>query len=406
MGEFATLAKLVVKWSRRINPIVVLGVIGAEVEISGECEINAATAAALTAAMAAAETALRVVDTDVAVWELGTKTTELTAASCIEKGPYMSVTWLEQTVALTRVFAFKAAGKTIGTADSNETTSSPLSTAYTTIGTRVVRQNGSIVGGTTSAGYASILAAWLLAYPWPNWVVTSEKKISSAGASIEYMLSAVEMADPLPWVGSNEAVEGTRSVATETDVNCGRQTITINYDLLVDGNMAALSTYLVPTLVVGEMFIRESITYGTISERRLQCSWQILRGINASRLLDWQHDWQIIGEAETHQSLRVVSTTPNAAPVLVYDSKREYRYQQSGRAVCLGAWMKPPYPMFPAALAKPVEVTLRQAGDVERETTWRYEFVSSTPLVLVGTELNRPATPVMWTGGATIGGVV
>ena len=92
-----------------------------------------------------------------------------------------------------------------------------------------------------------------------------------------------------------------------------------------------------------------------------------------------------------------------AEPLVVVSQVPEYRYQQTGRALGLGVFIKPPYPMYPDALARPVEVVFRRINDVERETTWRYEFVSATPLLLQGDELDLPSPVEIWDGGWAIG---
>jgi hypothetical protein len=67
---------------------------------------------------------------------------------------------------------------------------------------------------------------------------------------------------------------------------------------------------------------------------------------------------------------------PGLAPLLVQSSQSAYAVEQSGKAIGLASYPRPPDPLFPAANYQEYPQTAyNRANPNEWETSWRYKFI-------------------------------
>lgn len=380
--------------------------IGSSRTLTAVIRIRAATQALLTAALVEAQTRLAVSAVRVAVSAFGTTEIELKPADYVDGGPHVSFVLGKQVAGLERTITVTVKGQTASDSDgggggsgSVNDASHTISTAITPMGTQKVTRSGTYVGSNAWTKYTSLEQAWANQYGWPNYVVERTIKQGVAGTSVQYELTSTEAVGSYFGTSNGaKAVDGEVTDALETDYGTSRQTRRVTANLAVNGDPWAIAdqirAWLMDDLGNWGELASERLSVTLIREARLQAEWTIIGGSNDNVLLDWEHEVEW-ASGEVQQSLKVLNY-PAATPVIVYAPTPERTYVQRGRAVGLGAYIKPATPLFPDNLSAPEKVKCRRINDIERETTWEYTFVSIDMLVPTTAQLERPENPEVY----------
>lgn len=116
---------------------------------------------------------------------------------------------------------------------------------------------------------------------------------------------------------------------------------------------------------------RESVAYSSVRHRRLRCSFQTLRAADDGDLLNFQQSLAITSADDAYQEYAY----PGADPVVVALPKVHARVVQSGTAVGLGRFPKPPDPVLDYHEQQRPSVRYTHVSQYEAATEWNYQMI-------------------------------
>jgi hypothetical protein len=332
---------------------------------------------------------------------------ELLAAQCVQGGPYVTVKRSEQSQGspLRRDLSFTVEGQTIETDDGGGGGSTPQTDTYRTTTEKrpdallSIRRAGELKGVNLTAYFDdTTYAQFRAAYPLPNWVVEFRKEEDAAGSTLKYELTAIELIEPLPVHAGTEAVDGTYSHKQEDDASTWRVTETYAWDLLIVGSAEAMEARIRP-VGANVVIARSSVEITGLRERRLRATYTTIRSSHGSGfLLEWQNDLDFARESTFPTVAKEYDGGAN--PLIHYGPTPVYRTSQRGRAVGLMK-IPPPAPRVRdvTELANPDRITVRRLNALEWETSWAYEFITTSPTPPELARLEPPASMAPYTGG-------
>lgn len=352
-----------------------LGQTGTKVTVQGDGWVEAADAASLTAAIAAMLAGFRIVGKNVTITGLGGAVEyQLLAASCVDGGPFVEIEiQLQQQrgEALVKPVRFTANGSTAPSGGTTnlvdqfkvETTTRPDEL-------RGITYSGEVLGPGAVGQYVDgILPALLAQYPDSDWTHSDKFSTNAKQDKVDWQVTFVELAAPLPDAVDATAVDGEGTIRREGDEQM-RLVTEIGFDLLVEGDPTALLTSIRPTEGV---ILKESSEITQFRERRLRASFTTLSGRDGNDLLNWE---QTLEHEKEVTPLRVV-TYPNGEPVFILDVQPAY-VTQRGRAIGAGQYPQAPEPFWPDQLVDRPKIIHTPLNAAEFQVEWMYRFVFRT----------------------------
>jgi hypothetical protein len=354
-----------------------IGRVGTRVRVVAECIVSYPDAASFTAALAAIYPDL---DTDARTFTVtglgGVQEFTLNAGLCQYGGPWIAYAVNDGPTPFSRKITLDITAEVIaGQLAITPKDSFKIALETRPDGLRTVTRSG-VVNGAQSGAYLleTVLPAMALAYAPPHWVTTFEYEASEDGLQSQttYRVVARENFADLPVSGHAEARDGTASTRTERDEHY-RLTTIYEFDVVVVGDAIDLLTS-VRSSITGDVnnprtILRESYTLTTIHEQRLRASFVVLESADTDRLLmDVRQSVQVQDAPDEYEE----KTYIGADPILVLKPKRFPRVRQRGSAVAVGAYKRPPDPIY-TKFAGPPETNFEDENDTEKRVEWNYE---------------------------------
>jgi hypothetical protein len=274
---------------------------------------------------------------------------------------------------------------------------------------RKVSYSGTFTGEGSTARFTTYADAQRAAYPREKWVQSREVNSTYSDKHVEFTVRYVELATPIiPNPGRFTIVEMERTTRKDRDEK-GRLVVTEEFDVLlqpgddVDDAIRVLRT-LITNVAPPPVILRESSSYTVHRELRVRCSFTILKGSEGSDLLDWDQSIETPNPSGENRSPVKGFEFIGRSPILVRSVIPICRYVQSGSAVGINRYPKPPRPFWDQdRLAEDPVMTRTLVNLIERKVTWRYVFIASRPLNFAegdATQLRRPETPEWLPGEA------
>jgi hypothetical protein len=368
-----------------------LGRVGTKVVIQGDGWIEAADAAAFTAAIVAALGSFRVDGQNVTITGLGGGLEyQLLAASCVDGGPFVDVEIGQQSQrgeGFVKPVKFTANGSTAPGSGQQITDQWKVETATRPDGLRGITYSGETRGAGAVGLYVNgVLPDLLRQYPAAEWIHQQKYSSNRKQDLVEWQVSFIELVEPLPSTGDVTVADGEFTERKDRDeqMRLVRET---SYDLVIEGDAYSLLTTLRPA---DGVILKESSEVTHYREQRLRASFVQLMGGDGNDLLNWEQTLE--AESET-TPLRVV-LYPNAAPVFILEVQPSYLVQR-GRAIGAGSYPVPPAPFWPDQLVERPKIITTPLNAVEMQVEWHYRFVFRSPPTTASfvARLSRPAQP-------------
>ena len=361
-----------------------LGRTGTAIKADGLGFIDTADETALAAAVAALSTVTTVSGTPLSITTLGVVQHQVLPPACVEGGPHVGFEVLEENSSIHhREIKFSLNAKTIGTGTLNVY---KLRIVTLPDGRERAVQTGSLSGPNVQSIFVRlVLAAFYRLYPPGLFVTTSDVEYPaggngvSSGVQCRYTLTAVELASQLPAGGVGEGiVDGTARVRAERDEQ-QRLITSYDYDLaLSTANWSQIYTQLRPTASNNAQIVRESSSFTSVRELRLQASFQVLSSAENSGLLNYRRSVTLT-QGDTYEEIAYAGIKP----IAIQKPTTFPRVRDEGSATGIGA-----FPQAPDALLdvdeQPQSVTLTDVSEAEKQTTWNYQQMvtdGSTPSI-------------------------
>ena len=346
------------------------------VTINGEGFIQLGSQGAFDAAVAALSTATAVSGTGLTVTDLGGSTLhQVLPANCVEGGPHVGFAILgEGSGVWYRRVRFRLEAKTVGPV---LVSSYKLSIRYGPDGLARVSQVGAVGGPNAAAAFTSgVLAPFASAYEGGGYVVEYQVDYpyagdggSAAALLVRYSLRAEQLSDPLPAGGpAAGVVGGEATVRTDRDEQ-QRLVSQFEFDLTLT---TASYQSLVSTLrneVQGQI-TRETVSYTSVRQRRLRCSFTTLAAADQGALLSFTQTLSIVTSDDAFEEF----SYPGADPIAVQLPDAYARVTQSGSATGLVQFPQPPDPLLQNFERRPTKRFV-DLNPYEKTSEWEYQFL-------------------------------
>lgn len=368
-----------------------LGRLGTKVVVQGDGWIEAADAAALTAAIAATLGSFRVDGQNVTITGLaGGLEYQLLAAQCVDGGPFVDIEiGLQQQrgEALVKPVKFTANGSTAPGSGQQITDQWKVETTTRPDGLRGITYSGETRGAGAVGLYVNgVLPDLLAQYPADQWIHQQKYSTNVKQDLVDWQVTFTELVEPLPSTADVTVADGEFTERIDRDEQM-RMVRERTYDLLIEGDASSLLTTLRPT---DGTILKESSEVTHYREQRLRAAFTQLMGGDGNDLLNWEQTLE--AESET-TPLRVV-LYPNATPVFILEVQPSYMVQR-GRAIGAGSYPAPPDPFWPDQLVERPKITTTPLNAVEMQVEWHYRFVFRSPPTTASfvARLARPSQP-------------
>ena len=369
-----------------------MGRTGSTLTLEGEGFVQGDASGPFLTAASAASAALNRSGSIIEVLGLGGAIeARMTPGMFLNFGPHLTVAFLGKPDSpFRRQVKFKATGETAPNLGGGAVeVGYKVDTAVRPDGLKTITRTGQIKGARASALFLGVvLASSLSAYPLTGWIRTYKYDVNAAGDLLSYTIGLVQILNPLPDNGAGSGVDGEATTRTERDEQM-RKVTTFSYDFLITGNATAFATIMRPAPPI--VILKESFESTYYKEVRVRGSFTWLEGGDGNDLLDWN---QTV-DAVTDEVPLAIETYPGSPPDYIYKPRSGNVYTQSGRAVGVGRYPKPPDPFLPNYLEKP-KFSFKRLNAVEYETTWSYVLVSPGIVEMnsgVLAQFERPKTP-------------
>jgi hypothetical protein len=349
-----------------------IGRVGTSVRFEATAELRATDAQAFADALASAVISLRQDGADLSVWGLAGKLEyQIAAAVCTDGGPFAEIDVTDGDSPLCKIFKVTVNANVVPQDGKDPKKQTPKDSYTVTTETRpddllTLTRAGEIDGIDTAKFFlATVVPAVKAAYPPPGWVIDVKVNATqdATQSKLLYAITARQNFSDLPAAGDTMAVDGTATTNITRDEN-HRLTTDYTYDLLVDGDPIELLTSLRPDDV-----LKENWNTTSIKENRLRASFTVIKSADDSPLMNFNQTAKLVGGDTVYEE----KTYVGADSILVKKNKTLPRLEQSGSAVCLGAYFSAPTPLYNVHAADP-DVGYRTANGVEFETTWQYHY--------------------------------
>jgi hypothetical protein len=211
-------------------------------------------------------------------------------------------------------------------------------------------------------------------YPTATHVRTQAVSRQEDGLGVSFELEARELSTALPHATS---VDGEVTTSTDTDHQAGTVTVSIEAELLIDGDpaaaLAAVRQQALDAASTDGRLVAETVSTTAHDGVRLRASFRVLRPGVSGDVIDWE---QALDDSAAQAATYEERTYEGASPVLVRRPTGVRRVTQSGSATGLTA-----YPAAPAAVVgdrlAPDRVRRERIGAGSApsyRTSWTYEL--------------------------------
>lgn len=382
-------------WAYKAEPILKDGQrTGTKHTVEGEGWVEASSESILATRIAAAVASFVISGQNFVVYGHGGVTMlELLAAQCSDGGPHITVEVLKQKpgAALKKDFKFTVVTDQGGdSTDPNKVTNTyKVQTVTRPDGLKVMTASGELVGKRVGPHFDSIIIPFFdgLA-PAPN-VPVIRFDANAADDKATYSIEYSQLASALPVTpAGTTVVEGELVTGKDRDPQM-RQTKSISFDFLVDGDPIVVRDTIRATLGVTPFHERFEVT--AHKEVRVRGEFVAVEAANADDLIGWE---QTVERLQGEDVPLKVATWPGIDPLIYRGEKPAVTLMQKGSALGLGRFPKPPAPLFPNDLAEKPRLVNVDINSVEKRTEWEYRFVFVSEPKVTLAQLARPLPPV------------
>lgn len=381
-------------WAYKAEPILKDGQrSGTKHIVEGEGWVEASSESTLATRIAAAVASFTISGQDFVIHGFGgVKMLELLAAQCSDGGPHITVEVLKQKpgAALKKDFRFTVVADQGGdSTESNKVTNTyKVQTVTRPDDLVVMTASGELVGKAARAYFdASVVPFFDALAPTPN-VPVIRFDANAAGDKATYSIEYSQLARALPIAPAGTViVEGEVITGKDRDPQY-RQTRTISFDLLVDGDPIVVRDLIRATLGVTPFQERFEVT--AHKEVRVRGEFVALEAANADDLIFFEQSIERVRGEDTPLK---VATWPGIDPLIYRGEKPAITLVQRGSAVGLGKFPKAPAAMFPGELAEKPRIVNSHLDAVQKRTEWEYRMVFVAEPTVALASLGRPLTP-------------
>lgn len=339
------------------------------ITLTGEILVDAQ--ADMPAALAAFETAVLDADGDTLVITAHGDPLETIDAEGCTSGPILKyaygsgrgATW--QPVTITATCTSSGDGEGEGVA-SSETT---VRTSWNVEELRTVRTSGRIVTTTVSATGAALAAMPALADGWQDTTYSTSANDADTLCTWESTQTELVAAYPLP-TGGAAIVDGERTITTTRDGH-NRETTVESCRYVGPGAEDYVHERLALRMAGGGL-VRSSIAITRHKTETATATFEVLGAANGD-LLELT---ETVGRTRSGPLLREQSYA-GTTPLIFQEADRAYVYTQSGRAVGLMRYPRPPAFLFPGSQVVADPIRHERPSDREFITTWDFRFLTT-----------------------------
>jgi len=321
----------------------------------------------------------------------------ITSDNCVDGGPFCSfkaLRYADGGSALVKRFTFTVSAVVSGPNPAEVSRKYKTKVTKRPDSLRVIEVTGVAYGlGALSYYQSTFLPEQEATYPASGFVQESTYESDVYESNVSFTLKFTETAYPYPIGPGFTIVDGEQTSGQERDEQF-RLTTTTTYNLLLNGDPVALRNFLrpqAPTVV-----LRESSSITNFHEQRLQCSFTVLTGANGNKLMDWGQTLTVSKAAVPLTGLDYANGTGLLGRI---GSPPFIRVKQRGRAIGCGAYVQPPPRILDISMEEhPGEETYSPLNTVEKETTWLYQFITTSEVNLAPLlpQLERPTSPTFY----------